>query len=207
MAASKATGTAAATTVGTSKGDRTRRRLLDIAIHRFARDGYRRASVSDVAREADLTPAAVYAYFANKEALFKAAVDQDADELITEARAGIDESSVRASVPAVLATLVERIDLHPLAQRVLSGREPEVIDRLLELPSLLAFTREIEASIADAQRDGEVRSDIDPASIAVGLESIVLMLLMGTLQIREPVESRRVEGALAVLDAALRPPP
>ena len=64
-----------------TKGDRTRRRLLDLAVRRFAADGYRRTSVSDIARDADLTPAAVYAYFAGKEALFQAAVDADASAL------------------------------------------------------------------------------------------------------------------------------
>lgn len=196
----------ATSTTGGSKGERTRGRLLEIAIRRFARDGYRRASVSDVAREADLTPAAVYAYFANKDALFKAAVDQDADELIGEARTAIARLSVRASVPAVVATLLDRIEHHPLAQRVLSGREPDAIQRLLELPALAAFTREIEAAICEAQGEGEVRSDIDAASIAAGLESIVLMVLMGALQTRLPVGSPRSQGVLAVLDAALAPP-
>src|SRR6266545_4993894 len=34
------------------KGERTRQRLLDIAVRRFAADGFRRTSVSDIAREA-----------------------------------------------------------------------------------------------------------------------------------------------------------
>jgi len=38
-----------------SKGDRTRQRLLEIAVKRFAADGYRRTSVSDIARDAGLT--------------------------------------------------------------------------------------------------------------------------------------------------------
>ncbi len=58
-----------------SKGDRTRQRLLEIAVQRFAADGYRRTSVSDIARDAGLTPAATYAYFRNKEALFQAAAE------------------------------------------------------------------------------------------------------------------------------------
>jgi AcrR family transcriptional regulator len=189
-----------------SKGDRTRRRLLELAVRRFAAGGYRRTSVSDIARDAGLTPAAVYAYFAGKEALFQAAVDLDADALIQEARGAIAGKSVLESVPAVLVTLVGRIDAYPLARRVLSGQEPEVIDRLLDLPSLVAFTEEIAHELAAAQQSGEVRADTDPGLIAVGLETIVLMLLMGSVQTRQPVDSRRAAGALAVLDAALRPP-
>jgi AcrR family transcriptional regulator len=34
-----------------TKGERTRQRLLEAAIQRFAADGYRRTSVSDIARD------------------------------------------------------------------------------------------------------------------------------------------------------------
>ena len=73
-------------TVAPGKGERTRQRLLEIAVRRFAADGFRRTSVSDIARAAGLTPAAAYAYFAGKEGLFQAAVDADAAALIEVAR-------------------------------------------------------------------------------------------------------------------------
>lgn len=189
-----------------TKGDRTRRRLLNIAVGRFAVDGYRHTSASEIARDAGVTPAAVYAYFANKEALFSAAVDADASALIDAARSAMRGRPVRDRLVAILGTLGERIDAHPLARRVLSGQEPDVIDRVLELPSLVAFTAEIATDLAAAQRAGQVRVDIDPATIASGLEAIVLTLLMGSLQTRERADSRRAIGALAVLDAALRVP-
>ena len=59
----------------TTKGDRTRQALLDAAIVRFAREGYRGTSVADVCRDAGLSTTASYPYFANKEAIFVAAVD------------------------------------------------------------------------------------------------------------------------------------
>src|SRR5437763_17056148 len=80
-------------TVAPGKGERTRRRLLDIAVQRFAADGFRRTSVSDIAREAGLTPAAAYAYFAGKEGLFQAAVDADAGALTEAARSAAAEGA------------------------------------------------------------------------------------------------------------------
>ena len=121
------------TTAGTNtKGDRTRQRLLEIAVGRFAVDGYRRTSVSDIARDADLTPAAVYAYFAGKEALFQAAVDADASALIEESRAEVEDLPMREGVGAMVPVLLRRVVDHPLAKRVLLGKEPEVIGRLPE---------------------------------------------------------------------------
>jgi AcrR family transcriptional regulator len=188
-----------------TKGDRTRTRVLEIAVERFAADGYRRTSVAGIARGAGLQPGSVYAYFPSKEALFQAAVDLDAGALIDRARAAIAGAPVSGREAVVLGELAAHVAEHPLAARVLSGQEPEVIDRVLDLPSLREFNPQIEADIAAGQASGEVRADVDPKEMADGLEAIVLSLLMGFLQARVDTESRWAVGALSVLNAALRP--
>jgi AcrR family transcriptional regulator len=193
--------------VAPGKGERTRQRLLEIAVRRFAEDGFRRTSVSDIARAAGLTPAAVYAYFAGKEGLFQAAVDADAGDLIDAARsAALGASSARERLFLFVAALRERVDDHPLARRVLSGLEPEVAARLVTIPSLVALTAELADELAEAQSAGDIRPDVDPAELAVGLETIVLALLMAELQTALTVEPERAAGVLAVIDGALRPP-
>jgi AcrR family transcriptional regulator len=194
-------------TVAPGKGERTRQRLLDIAVQRFAADGFRRTSVSDIAREAGLTPAAAYAHFAGKEGLFQAAVDADAGALIEAARlVAAKGASAREQLFLFVADLRERVDDHPLARRVLSGLEPEVAARLLTIPSLVALTAALADDLAEAQAASEIRADVDPAEVAVGLETIVLALLMAELQTGLTVEPERQAGVLAVMDAALRPP-
>jgi len=193
--------------VAPGKGERTRQRLLEIAVRRFAADGFRRTSVSDIAREAGLTPAAAYAYFAGKDGLFQAAVDADASALIEAARsAGARGTSVRDQLFLFVTELRERVDDYPLARRVLSGLEPEVAARLATIPSLVALTAGLADELAEAQEAGEVRGDVDPAQLAVGLETIVLALLMAELQTGLTVEPERKDGVLATMDAALRPP-
>ena len=61
-----------------SKGEQTRRAILDAAIARFGREGYRATSVADIARDAGVGGTVAYAYFPSKEALFLAAIDEDA---------------------------------------------------------------------------------------------------------------------------------
>jgi AcrR family transcriptional regulator len=193
-------------TVAQRKGERTRARLLEIAIRRFAADGFRRTSVSDIAREADLTPAAAYAYFPGKEALFQSAVDADASGLIEEARdaAGLGGFTLDRLL-VFLVTLRERLEFHPLARRVLAGLEPEVIGRLMTIPSLVELTAAVAELLADAQAAGEVRDDVDPAALAIGLETILLSLLLGEVQTGLAIEPERQAGVVAVLEAALRP--
>ena len=88
---------------------------------------------------------------------------------------------------------------------MLSGREPDLIDRLLDLPSLQRLTEDTAAGIEVAQAEGEVRNDVDARVIAEGLESIVLSLLMSSLQAGVGADSTRAIASRAVLDAALRP--
>jgi AcrR family transcriptional regulator len=192
--------------VAPGKGERTRQRLLEIAVRRFAEDGFRRTSVSDIARAAGLTPAATYAYFAGKEGLFQAAVDTDAGALIESARsAALGATSARERLFLFVSALRERVDHYPLARRVLSGLEPEVAARLVTIPSLVALTAELAEELSEAQAAGDIRRDADPAELAVGLETIVLALLMAELQTGLTVEPERAAGVLAVIDGALRP--
>ncbi len=48
------------------------RSILDAALRRFSHYGYRRTSMDDIAREAELSRTALYQHFANKEQIFRA---------------------------------------------------------------------------------------------------------------------------------------
>jgi AcrR family transcriptional regulator len=201
---------------GVSKGERTRQALLETAVRRFAADGYRVASVSAIAREVGLTPAAAYAYFENKEELFQAAVDLDAVSLIQEAQAGVaaQAGAAGASTPrerllGMVAHLMEGLDHHPLARRVLEGREPDVSGRMLGLPALRALRAAVAEDLQAGQSAGTVRSDIEPDTMALGLETVVLAILMAHLQIAgsAPDAESRAQALFELLDASLRPAP
>jgi AcrR family transcriptional regulator len=188
-----------------TKGERTRARLLQVAVRRFAADGFRRTSVSAVAEEAGVTAAAVYAYFPGKEGLFEAAVDADAAALISEASADLDDQDLLAGELRLATALLVGLERHGLARRVLAGQEPEVIDRLLSIPALLELRHRLTEAIAAGQDAGRVRADIDAKNIAVGLETLTLAILMARLKVSQGGDDRR-RGVEAVFDAALRPP-
>src|SRR5215210_163240 len=120
-----------------AKGAETRRAILEAAIERFGRDGYRATSVADIARDAGVGGTVAYAYFADKEALFLAAIDEDAAAVIHEGLSSIFEDAGRPDWRQTLFfTLVGAVERHPLAQRLLAGLEPEVTARVLEIPAL-----------------------------------------------------------------------
>src|SRR5437879_3373962 len=191
-----------------TKGERTRQALLDAAIVRFGRDGFRGTSVAEIARDARLSGTAAYAYFPNKEALFVAAVDEDAAGVIDEALSTLtdaDDIDLDKWRRELIFTLVGAVERHPLARRILSGLEPEFTVRLLSIPALEQLRKEFGARLQAQQLSGEVRADIDAQSIANGLTTIVLSLLMSLLQMgTDPVTFLGMDVA-AVVEAALGP--
>jgi AcrR family transcriptional regulator len=189
-----------------TKGERTRQRLLALAIERFGERGYRATSVSEIARAAGLTQAAVYAYFPNKEALFEAAVDTDAEGLLTTARQRAEGTDVHAMVPTLLIILVGLLDDHPLVRRLLAGEEREQLVRLINLPALRSLSAWIAEIVEGAQASGDARTDIDAAVFADGAETMLLGLLMAVTQVGGSTEQRRQLGVLTVWDRVLRVP-
>lgn len=189
-----------------TKGERTRRRLLELAIERFGERGYRSTSVSEVARAVGLTQAAVYAYFDGKEALFDAAVDADTEAVVHEIRARLEGVDARMLIPSFLVAAITSIEAHPLVRRVLDGEEKAALARLLNLPALVRLARWLGDEIAAGQAAGTVRSDIDAQTVADGAETLLVGLLMAIIQVGGTHENRRQVGVLSLFDAALRPP-
>jgi AcrR family transcriptional regulator len=190
-----------------SKGERTRQALLDAAIARFGRDGYRGTSVAEIARDARLSGTAAYVYFPNKEALFLAAVDEDAAAVVDEGLASLtDAVDLDQWRGTLIFTLLSAVDRHPLARRVLTGLEPEFTVRLITIPALEQLRKECADLIATEQLEGKVRADIDPRQIANGLVTIVLSLLMSLLQTGTDPATLLGADVAAVVEAALSPP-
>jgi AcrR family transcriptional regulator len=193
-----------------TKGDRTRQSLLSAAVVRFAREGYRGTSVADVCRDAGLSTTASYPYFANKEALFVAAVDEDVAGLIDDAVSLvlIDEHPDQWG-RAIMRALVAHVDAHPLAGRILRGLEPDFTMRLLHIPALQELRKTVSELIRVQQMEGGVRHDIDPGQTASGMVVIVISLLMATMQTgADDGGYELVAGDVeSVLHAATRPSP
>jgi AcrR family transcriptional regulator len=189
-----------------TKGERTQARILEAAVERFGANGFRPTSVAAIARDAGVSAAAPFAYWPSKEALFEAAVDHDAHAVIAQLLASVGESNELAVWIAMVNRLMDVLEAHPLARRVLAGLEPDVIDRVLEVSAFHDLRALLTGLIAADQAAGRVRSDLDPARAAIGIESITLSLAMALLQLRESPNPEREAGVAELLLAAFRPP-
>ena len=191
--------------VALTKGDRTRSALIAAAVVRFAREGFRGTSVADVCRDAGLSTTASYPYFPNKEALFVAAVDEDVAGLIDDAVHLVGIQSDLHWGHTMMLNLIDRLSAHPLAERIVSGLEPEFTMRLLDIPALDQLRKGVSELMRSLQVTGEVRTDVDPEQMASGLVVIVISLLMAAMQTGGSSIARVAQDIEAVLDAATRP--
>lgn len=198
---------------GETKGERTRRRLLEIAIDQFGRKGLRGTSVTEITREAGLTQAASYAYFENKTELFRAAVDADVEELIGSVLGPLEQTPIHELLPSVLVFLASKLEEHPLAVRVMSGQESEGAAQLEDLPAILEVRHQLADRLRVAQAAGEIRGDVDTDRLATGIQ-IVLLSILTTMMVGggssggggTAIQEDVVLGVLTVFDALLRPP-
>jgi AcrR family transcriptional regulator len=190
-----------------TKGTQTRLSILAAAVARFGRDGFRSTSVADIARDAGVGGTVTYAYFPNKEALFLAAVDEDAAAVIGEGLATVMElPDIRRWHDTLIFTLVDAVERHPLARRLLAGLEPEVTGRVLEIPALNELRKECAERLRTGQAAGVVRPDIDPVLVGDGVVALMLSVLMSVTQLGSQTAMTYSQGVAAVLEAALTAP-
>jgi AcrR family transcriptional regulator len=194
----------AARSAAPAKGEQTRRAILAAAIERFGSDGYKTTSVAKIARDAGVGGTITYAYCPNKEALFLAALDEDAAGVIEEGTACVfDATNPDQWRSELIITLLDAVDRHPLARRVLSGLEPHVTGRVIEIPALTELRKAVAERLRSEQATGAVRHDIDPVTVGSGVVVIVISLLTSILQFgREGVEGYGPD-VIAVFSAAL----
>ena len=191
----------------TGKGAQTRRAILAVAIVRFGRDGFRSTSVTDIARDADVSGTLAYAYFDNKRALFHAALDADIAALIDEGLTSVLETTGDQTWrDSLIFTLIDALDRRPLARRMLAGLEPEVSDRIAELPAMGDLHRAVAARLRADQAAGLVRADIDVDTIGAGIVGIFITMLLAAVQFGTEDSAARGREMLAVVEAAGDPP-
>ena len=80
------------------------KRILAVALEMFGRYGFRKASMDEIARAADMSRQGLYLHFTNKEALFRAAVEKELETALGDVSRCLDEEGVGLE-PRVVAAL------------------------------------------------------------------------------------------------------
>ena len=151
-------------------------RLLAAALQVFGRYGFRKASMDEIARSADISRQGLYLRFASKDALFRAAVRHELDTALGEVSRCLDEEGVgleRRVVAALDAWLgryvgsMLTLDLGSLLQNP-AMRLGDVVN-----PAVGSFDDRLAAAIAAAMSENDVkRLGVTPEEIAAALLTV-----------------------------------
>ena len=160
-------------------------RVAEAAISEFAANGYQRASLNTIVRQAGIAKGSIYQYFANKQALFLHVFEQFALEVKRQvkAHAVLGESrSFFDQVRGVLLAGVALIDAKPQAfelylkilfEHDVPHREALVVQ--LRLFSAEYFTPLLEA----AKEQGDIRADAATTTVIFLLDAVIERFLQG----------------------------
>ena len=146
-----------------------RAHILDAAARCFAREGFHRATMQHIVREAKLSPGAIYRYFASKEDMVAAiASRRHADErrVLREASAADFPKALERLLGAFVGRLSKpserewrRITVQLWAEALRNDRVKEIIRDGLDEP-----LRILERLIRHAQREGRIARSVNPAA-------------------------------------------
>jgi len=157
--------------------DRTRRgRVLAAALEVFGRYGFRKTSMDEVARSADISRQGLYLYFASKEALFRAAVRQELDTALGDASRCLNEegAALDQRVVAALDAWLGRYVGSMLASDI-SGllQNPAVQIEDVVDAAVATFDARLAAAVAAATAETDRRRlGMTPEEIAAALHTV-----------------------------------
>jgi TetR/AcrR family transcriptional regulator of autoinduction and epiphytic fitness len=151
-------------------------RILAAALQVFGRYGFRKASMDQIARSADISRQGLYLRFASKDALFRAAVRHELDTALGKVSRCLDEEGVgleRRVVAALDAWLGRYVgsmlgpDIGSLLQNPAMGLG-DVVN-----PAVGSFDDRLAAAIAAAMSENDVkRLGVTPEEIAAALRTV-----------------------------------
>ena len=164
-------------------------RLLEAATEEIAAVGFERARLAEIAERAEMTPGSVYTWFANKEELFRAALENALSAQVRSNAAFMDSSGLTGSdwMLKVAATVPRNAgDMGPTAAQQLlidayyaSWRDPAA--REILKPRIREHYAMYRRIVDDAQAEGAISKEIDAHTLTTLLLAVPIGLSMVTM--------------------------
>jgi AcrR family transcriptional regulator len=172
--------------------------LLQVAVKLFNERGYDGTSMEDLSRKLGITKSAIYHHVPSKEELLRLSVDRALDGLfeVASETAQLDGRAIDRLEHLVRGSVLVLADRLPFVTLLLRVRGNTKVER-----AALARRREFDRLVTDlvkqAEAEGDVRPDVDPAVTARLVFGMVNSLI-------EWYKPRRGSSAAEVADAVCK---
>jgi AcrR family transcriptional regulator len=191
--------------ISSERKEARRRQILEAAQQLFSSNGFHQTGMTEIVAASGLSRGAVYGYFDSKDEIIEAL----ADDRHSRESALSEVASLRAEPLVALRALVRtfaqdigdpngvsrrRVGVHGWAEALRNERVRHRIIEGTDAPRAL-----IRGLVERAQRDGSIRSDLDPDAVARSL----IALFQGFVLQETRGESFDIASCLTVVDQML----
>lgn len=184
--------------------------ILSAATRVFAEKGYHKATMSDIARQAEYAVGTIYLYFKDKQALYLALTDEKIDELIRRIKEGVADAGgalekIKALIEGEFAYFEENEDFFRIyfseggldSWAIKDKPSPATVEKIMK------FLDYISSIIKLAQTENVVRKELDPKRTAHLLGSMIKSVIIPWLK-DKPSKKESLKGLSSfILDAFL----
>jgi AcrR family transcriptional regulator len=194
------------------RSEQRRRRILEVAAQCFARSGFARTRIDDVAAAAGVSRALVYNRFASKEGLARAVQEH----MLEEWSAAVDRALAEAKTCADALAAWLRVNLADTRRRPLlaamASEEAGAMRLGFEEASQAAMAEwrdKLIALLARGVASGEFRADLDVEASAEVLRAMQVGMIGHALRAQrwaDVSDERHLRAATELLIAGLRRP-
>jgi TetR/AcrR family transcriptional regulator, transcriptional repressor for nem operon len=184
-----------------TKGDQTRRKIVEAAAPIFNRRGYEGTSLSDLMEATGLQKGGIYRHFSSKEELAAEAFDYTWTAAWKGRLLHIDE---KANGVEKLKQLIANFVDHrspvaggcPVLNTAIDADDGNAVLRARVAKALRSWLNRLQDIAKEAQEHGDIRQDVDPKTVAMLIvASLEGALMMSRLQ-RNDDALRRVQSHL-----------
>jgi TetR/AcrR family fatty acid metabolism transcriptional regulator len=175
-----------------------RRAILDAAVRVFARQGYHATRVSDIADEAGVAYGLVYHYFRSKEAVMNELFTERWSLLLAAGEQVMaNEDPPRKKLSAIAGFIIDSYRHDPELMKVIIIEVTRAANSFgrTHLPEIRQAYDQVARIVADGQRDGVFRADIDPDFVGMSFYGAIEQLLSGWVFELMPATDEVFEGA------------
>ncbi len=159
-----------------------RRAILDAAVRVFARQGYHSTRVADIADEAGVAYGLVYHYFRSKEAVMTELFSERWSLLLSASDALLERDiPAREKLDGIAGFIIDSYRHDPELMKVIIIEVTRAANSFgaTHLPEIRRAYDSVARIVAEAQRDGLYRTDVDPDFVGMWFYGAIEQLLSG----------------------------
>ncbi|WP_181556830.1 TetR/AcrR family transcriptional regulator [Thermaerobacillus caldiproteolyticus] len=173
--------------VSRTKGEESKRKLLQVAEELFAKKGYQSTKISEIVANAGLTQAAFYLYFKSKEDIFQQMLEDFDQQLIYLSDVGkkaveLSPKDVKSYVTNMFIQLFTVLGKNPNLTKIALQHATDS-DRIRK-----KIVEQIANNMSNNQRFGIVKEEIDTWIAAESIVAVTERLVNRYLLTREKTE-------------------